>query len=173
MFENRFVQSWPFRVNILGLVSIDVQLNAVAVVLGFVKPLRPYRSHGIQGGPVGFNEPRHLDFATHGATHKKTSPTAAEERRRLPLSQSLSFDLRTDDGSFGMETCLSVQFHFENGRCMNSTTDRGSIIASTPFFGFLPKPLALSAHREGSEGRKFHRLALNKRIHKSSEDDIR
>ena len=30
MFENRFVQSWPFRVNILGLVSIDVQLNAVA-----------------------------------------------------------------------------------------------------------------------------------------------
>src|SRR5258708_35907188 len=65
----------------LAPAGVDADLDAVAVVLDFVKPLTPYRSLGLQGGQLGFNEPRHLDFATHSATHKKPPPTATERRR--------------------------------------------------------------------------------------------
>jgi hypothetical protein len=57
MFENRFVQSWPFRVNILGLASINVGLEAVAIVVGFVKPPRPYRAMEFKVASWGLMNP--------------------------------------------------------------------------------------------------------------------
>ena len=41
--------------------TIDVNLHAVAVVLDFMKPLVATRRFGLQGGELGFNEPRHLN----------------------------------------------------------------------------------------------------------------
>ena len=69
------------------LAPIDMRLKPVAIVFDFVNPYLTRRSLGLQGGELGFNEPRHLGFATHNATDKNASPTAtggeAEDEARL------------------------------------------------------------------------------------------
>jgi hypothetical protein len=40
---------------------VEMDLNAVAVVLDFMKPLAARRGLGLQGGKLGPNEPRHLN----------------------------------------------------------------------------------------------------------------
>ena len=41
------------------LAAVDVNLHAVAVVLNFVQTLLALGGLGLQGGELGFNEPRH------------------------------------------------------------------------------------------------------------------
>ena len=40
---------------------VEMDLHAVAVVLDFMKPLVALGRLGLQGGKLGFNEPRHLN----------------------------------------------------------------------------------------------------------------
>jgi len=67
-----------------------MKLDAVAVVLDLVNPLRPGRRFALQGGQLGLNEARHLDTLNHNVTHKKTPPTATggEAERRVQFTLS-------------------------------------------------------------------------------------
>jgi hypothetical protein len=59
--------------------SVEMDLNAVTVVLDLVDPLLALRRFGLQGGELGFNEPRHLNTLWHSETHnahRTQGPTA-------------------------------------------------------------------------------------------------
>ena len=56
--EKRLVQSSPAGVDLLAS-SVEMHLDAVAVVFDFVKPLFALRRLGLQRCELGFNEPRH------------------------------------------------------------------------------------------------------------------
>src|SRR5215213_2136129 len=55
---------------------VDVDLDAVAVELDFVKPLLTLRRFGLQRCKLGLNEPRHRDWIRHNATRKQKRPRA-------------------------------------------------------------------------------------------------
>jgi hypothetical protein len=44
-----------------------VNLHPVAVVLDFMEPKVAFGRFGLQGGKLGFNEPRHLNTLCHAA----------------------------------------------------------------------------------------------------------
>src|SRR5882757_3731270 len=44
--------------------AVDVRLDAVAVEFDFMKPQRPYRSLGLQGGKLGLDESGHRGLGT-------------------------------------------------------------------------------------------------------------
>ena len=52
------------------LAAVDVNLHAVAVVLNFVQTLLALGGLGLQGGELGFNEPRHC-LGMLDSTHKR------------------------------------------------------------------------------------------------------
>ena len=76
--------------------AVEMDLDAVAVVLDFMKPLLALRRLGLQRGELGLNEPRHgsIRFGTN-ATHKK--PAAPWGQRRafylLPENPEQSGDV--------------------------------------------------------------------------------
>jgi hypothetical protein len=55
----------------LLLSSVHMNLDPVAVVFDFVNPLLSLGSLGLQGGKLGFNEPRHLCQFTHERNSQK------------------------------------------------------------------------------------------------------
>jgi hypothetical protein len=67
------------------LPAVQIELDAVAVEFNLVNPPVAPGCRGLQGGELGFNEPRHLDFATHNATRKRPRDRSGEKRRTRPV----------------------------------------------------------------------------------------
>lgn len=81
-----------------AVVTVDVELNAVAVVLDLVNPVPARGGLHLEGGELGLNEARHRRFDTpwHYATHKQ--PEDQPWTVYLPYSTSLlisKFTLRS------------------------------------------------------------------------------
>src|SRR5437879_7498148 len=62
------------RVDFLAT-AVDMNLHAIAVIFDFMKPKIALGRFGLQGGKLGFNEPRHLNTLCHlGNSQKPAAP---------------------------------------------------------------------------------------------------
>ena len=60
--------------------AVEMDLDAIAIVLDLVKPLVALRRFGLQRGKLGLNEPRHLDTLWHSGNSQ--TPAAPWGQRR-------------------------------------------------------------------------------------------
>jgi hypothetical protein len=66
-----------------------VNLHAVAVVLDLMKPSVALRRFGLQGGELGFNEPRHLDTLWHSGNSQTPAAPWGQPRAFYLLPEHL------------------------------------------------------------------------------------
>jgi hypothetical protein len=66
-----------------------MDLNAIAVVLDFMEPLLALGRFGLQGGELGFNEPRHLDTLLHSGNSQKPAAPWGQRRAFYLLPDNL------------------------------------------------------------------------------------
>ena len=62
---------------------VEMDLNAVAVVLDFMKPQVALRRLGLQRGKLGFNEPRHAAIRFDTKETHKSPPHRGGQRRHF------------------------------------------------------------------------------------------
>ena len=63
--EQRYAKAWATSRRAGLLAIVGVELDAVTVEFDLVNPLVSLGRLGLQGGELGFNEPRHLGTLHH------------------------------------------------------------------------------------------------------------